>query len=108
MSAGVSYPHALDGFFEEMSLGKRGTTQKTVPDGDECDHIAALLRRGVRNGVGFVMWEIRTAPGVRLDQDALDQIADCVLEAQMSGEVPATDEEGFPAPDAQWRVCVRR
>lgn len=108
MTTGVSFPLVIDGFFEEMRLGQRGTTQSTVPDGDECDHIAALLRKGVRQGLGFVMWELRTAPGVKLEQDALDEIADCVLEAQLDGEVGTIDPDGRPGIDAQWRVCVRR
>jgi len=108
MTAGVTFPYVLDGLFEELRLGKRGTPQKTVPDGDECDHISALLRRGVRNGLGFVLWDLRTAPGVKLDQKALDEIADCVLEAQLEGWVETIDPDGRPGIDAQWRVAVRR
>ena len=108
MRTGVSFPNVLDGFFEELRLGKRGEPQSTVPDGDECDHIAALLRKGVRSGLGFVMWDLRTAPGVKLDQDALSAIADCVLEAQFEGTAETIDPDGRPGPDAQWRVSVRR
>lgn len=108
MSGSVSFPSALDGFFEELRLGKRGVEQKIVPDADECDHIAALLRKGVSHGLGFVMWDLRTAPGVKLNQSAMDEIADCVMEAGFSGVVETDDEDGRPGMEAQWRLSVRR
>jgi hypothetical protein len=108
MSGAVSFPNALDGFFEELRLGKRGVEQKTTPDADECEHIAALLRRGATHGLGFVMWDLRTAPGVKLDQAAKDHVADCIVEAGFSGVVETVDEDGRPGMEAQWRLSVRR
>ncbi len=108
MSNGVTYPNPIEGYFAEKDLGQRGRCDTISPDAHECDIISELLRKGVRNGVGSVRWELRTEPGVRIDQSAMNAIADCVYEAQTSGNVPSVDDGGLPGPDTGWRVSVRR
>ncbi|RYY10550.1 MAG: hypothetical protein EON55_16115 [Alphaproteobacteria bacterium] len=90
------YANPFKGIMVELELGQRGKVQTTVPDGDECDHIALLLRRGVTNGIGLLQWELRTAPGVRFPQEQLDEIAATVEEGCLTGTDPC------------WRIIVRR
>lgn len=90
------FANPLVGLMTEMGLGQRGTVQTIVPDGDECEHIARLLRKGVVSGIGLVHWELRTGIGVRFPQDRLDAVADSVEEGCLSGIDPC------------WRIEVRR
>ena len=90
------YENPLLGFLIDLELGQRGKVQTTVPDGDECDHVARLLRKGVTHGIGILQWDLRTGPGVRFPQDRLDEIAACVEEGCLSGIDPC------------WRIVVRR
>lgn len=96
MSDLAQFANPLDGMMVELSLGRRGCVDKVVPNGDECDHIASLLRKGVTVGIGILQWDLRTAPGVRFPQDRLDAIAAEVEEGAMHGIDPC------------WRVEVRR
>jgi hypothetical protein len=96
MSTLAQFANPLDGMMVELSLGRRGSIDVIVPDGDECDHIASLLRKGCTMGIGILQWDLRTAPGVRFPQDRLDAIAGEVEEGIMRGTDPC------------WRVDVRR
>ncbi len=90
------YANPFKGIMVELELGQRGRIETIVPDGDECDHIARLLRKGCLSGIGLLQWELRTAPGVRFPQEQLDEIAASVEEACLSGTDPC------------WRIEVRR
>lgn len=83
-------------FITETSLGNRPPVTNVVPDGDDCDHIALLLRKGVRTGIGLVQWTLRTAIGIKLEQADLDAIA---------GHV---EEGALYDPDGKWRIEVRQ
>jgi len=95
MTSLAQYANPVVGMMAESELGKRGQILRKVPSGDQCDHIAALLRRGLTRGVGVVQWELRTSPGVKFPQDLLDLVAASVEEACLNGTEPC------------WRVEVR-
>jgi hypothetical protein len=90
------FANPIDGYFVQQEVGMRGTVDDTAPDGDEVDHIAALLRKGLTRGRGLVEWELRTALGVKLTQDQLNDAAYWVEEGVSSGS------------DPDWRIVIRR
>lgn len=92
----AQYANPIDCYIVQQEVGMRGVVDDTAPDGDEVDHIAALLRKGLTRGRGLVEWELRTAPGVKLNQEQLNDVAYWVEEGSSSGV------------DPDWRIVIRR
>ena len=71
----------------ELQAGRRGQRITGQADPDTLDRIASLLRQGLTRGIK-PQWTLRCAIGVTFDQSQLNEIAEQVEEAFVSGEFP--------------------
>jgi hypothetical protein len=85
----------LQGFIVEQGLGRKRPFTTIVPDAPHCEHIGAMLRKGLTCGRGMIEWELRTPPGVRFSPETLAAVADRIEDGRFEGIDPC------------WRVEVR-
>lgn len=84
------YADPVTALIDATELGRRAPIMTTVPDGDACDHIASMLRRGATYGVCVTQWRLRMPIGANYGQDILDEIATRVENGFLrSAEPPA-------------------
>lgn len=95
MTALAHLAEPLQAYIIEQDLGRRKPVSMLQPDVPCCEHIAALLRKGVTSGRGLIEWELRTPPGVRFPPETLQKVAERIEDGRFFGIDPC------------WRVDVR-